>query len=37
MEEFVVCVWIEDTDAIEMTDKSFVIVYQNERIKGLYV
>lgn len=27
------CVWIEDADAIEMTDKSLKIVYQNERIK----
>ena len=26
------CVWIEDADAIEMTDKSLKVVYQNERV-----
>lgn len=26
------CVWIEDADAIEMTDKSLEIVYQNARV-----
>lgn len=26
------CVWIEDADAIEITDKSLNVVYQNERV-----
>ncbi len=26
------CVWIEDADAIEMSDKSLRVVYQNERV-----
>lgn len=26
------CVWIEDADAIEITDKSLKVVYQNERV-----
>lgn len=27
------CVWIEDADAIEITDKSLKVVYHNERVK----
>lgn len=26
------CVWIEDADAIEITDKALKVVYQNERV-----